>query len=132
MNKRLPIRTPAGNIWLDVKAIAAKRKLPLDLFRTVEKAEVTLEQHVGELLLEVKLRIAGKVIDEKEHYFPTDWWDAFRARWFKTALLRRIFGAPKWTRITMRAEANYPTIQVPNHKPFVQVTLKKETTKRDV
>lgn len=130
MNKRIPIRTPAGNIWLEVKAIVAKRKLPAHLFATLEKAEVTLIQHTGELLeLLVTVRIPGKIIDEKEHYYPSDWWDAFRARWFRSRPFKAVFGAPRFTRIMMRAEASYPTIQVPNHKPFVQVTLKKDQSK---
>lgn len=130
MNKRIPIRTPAGNVWLEVKAIVARRELPAHLFATLEKAEVTLTKHTGELLeLLVTVRIPGKILDEKEAIYPADWWQAFRARWFKTPIFLRLTGGPvRWERVTLRAEAAFPSIQVPNHKPFVQVTLKKEST----
>lgn len=129
MQKRLPIRTPAGNVWLDVKALVARRKLPPDLFATFERAEATLTQHVGELLLELSVRVPGKIIDEKEAIYPRDWWQAFRHRWFKTSLFLRLTGGPiRWERVTLRAEAAFPSLHVPNHKPFVQVTLKKENS----
>lgn len=127
--KRISIRTPAGHVFLDIKAMVAKRKLPDHLFATLEKAEVTLTKHVDELLLELVTRIPGKIIEEKEAIYPADWWQAFRFRWFKTTLFLRLTGGDvRWTRIHLRAEAMYPSLHVPNHKPFVQVTLKKETT----
>lgn len=129
MNRRLTIRTPAGHVFLDIRALVAKRKLPAHLFATLEKAEVTVTQHVEELLLQLVLRIPGKEVDHQEAIYPADWWQAFRARWFKTALFLRLSGGPiRWTRISLKADAAYPSLAVPNHKPFVQVTLKKETT----
>lgn len=126
--KRIPIKTPAGHVWLDVKAFVAKRKLPAHLFATLERAEVTVIQHGEDMLFQLALRVPGKEVEVQEALYPADWWSHFRHRWFKTRLFKAVFGAPRWERITLRAEAAYPSLHVPNHKPFVQVTLKKENT----
>ena len=125
--KRTPIHTPAGHVFLDVKKHVAWKRIPAEHLKTMERTELEsmLDRETGDLILQLTTRLPGKVFDHKEHYYPSDWWQAFKERWLKSALSQRIFGPVGYTMISMTAEASYPSIHVPNHKPFVQVTMKK-------
>ena len=119
--------TAAGHAMLDIKKHVAFKRIPAAFIKPMEKAELNtlLDRETGDLILQLSARIPGKVFDKKEHYYPADWWQAFKERWLKSALSRRVFGSPSYAMISMTAEASYPSIHVPNHKPFVQVTMKK-------
>jgi hypothetical protein len=125
--KRTPIRTASGHVFLDVKQHFASARISADLLKTMENAELqhTLDRATGDLLVKLVARIPGKVFDSKEHYYPSDWVQAFKERWLKSRLSKRVFGPVRYTLISMTAEASYPSIRVPNHNPFVQVTMKK-------
>ena len=125
---RTCIKTEAGHVFLDIKQITAKVAIPPHAFARMERAELTgfLEAETKKLILQLAARIPGKVFDHKEHYYPADWWQAFKERWLKSAVSKRVFGPVRYTLVTMTAEATYPSIHVPNHNPFVQVTMKKQ------
>jgi hypothetical protein len=126
--KRTPIHTPAGHVFLDVQKHFANAKLPAEFMQSLNQAELQakIDKMTGEMVVGICVRIPGKIFDVKEHYYPSDWWQAFKERWLKSRLSKRIFGAPRYTLIRMEASASYPSIRVPNHNPFVQVTMKKE------
>lgn len=127
--KRTPIQTPAGHVFLDVRAhkawIAVDPKMLAIKDRT--QVESFIDRETGNLILQLVARIPGKVFDSKDHYYPADWWQAFKERWLKSSLSKRVFGPVRYTLMHMEASASYPSIRVPNHNPFVQVTMKKET-----
>lgn len=122
------IHTPAGHVFLDIKKHFAANRIPAVLLKTMDKAQLTteLDKQTGDLVVKLTARLPGKIFDRKEHYYPADWWQAFKERWLKSALSKRVFGPVRYTLIAMQAEASYPSIHVPNHNPFVQVTLKKQ------
>lgn len=121
------IKTPAGHVFLDVKKHVARLHLPAAIVKPMERAELEtfLDRQSGDLIMQLSVRIPGKIFDRKEHYYPADWWQAFKERWLKSVLSKRVFGPVHYTLIVMQAEASYPSIAVPNHNPFVQVTIKK-------
>lgn len=127
--KRTPIHTPAGHVFLDVRKHSAWITIPQEAlkFRDRTDLESFIERETGHLILQLVARIPGKVFDSKDHYYPADWWQAFKERWLKSSLSKRVFGPVRYTLIHMEAAASYPSIRVPNHNPFVQVTMKKET-----
>jgi hypothetical protein len=122
------IKTPAGHVFLDVKRHFARARIPAELLKTMDRAalESYIDRATGDLVVGLVARIPSKVFDEKEHYYPADWWQAFKERWLRSRLSKRIFGPVRYTLIRMEASASYPSIHVPNHNPFVQVTLKKQ------
>jgi hypothetical protein len=121
------IHTPAGHVRLDIRRVMQRRGIPLELFKTMERAELMshIEYQAEQLFISVAARIAGKQFDQKLVSYPATWWDGFKlaclptfCRWFRHA--------PHMTVVKLEASAFYPSIQIPNHKPFVQVTMKKQ------
>jgi len=125
---RTSIHTPAGHVFLDVRLHTATQRIPEFLMSVMDKAQLfsEIDKRTGDLVLQLSARIPGKVFDRQEHYYPSDWWQAFKERWLKSALSKRVFGPVRYTLISMEASASYPSLSVPNHNPFVQVTLSKK------
>lgn len=120
------IYTPAGHALLDVRRICATQKIPAHLILAVEATEVEswVEKYTGDMILKTVTRIAGKRFDSKSVTYPETWFQGFLAGCLPT-FCRWARYSPKTTTVTMEADAMYPSIRIPNHKPFVQVTLKK-------
>jgi hypothetical protein len=121
------IHTPAGHVRLDIRRVFERRLIPLELFKTMERAELqTHIEHAAEsLFMSVSARIAGKKFDERIVSYPATWWDGFKLAHLPT-FCRILRHAPRMTVVRLEASAFYPSIQIPNHKPFVQVTMKKQ------
>jgi len=121
------IHTPAGHVRLDIRRVMESQQIDMKLLSVMERAEIdtTIRHETEKLLLRITVRIAGKQYDERIVSYPATWWDGFKLACLPT-LCRWFRHAPRMTVVRFEASAFYPSIQIPNHKPFVQVTMKKQ------
>ena len=126
--KHIPIITPSGHAMLNVRRICDTARIDPDIINTDNLTIVTqIEAETGALLVRLQHRLAGKVTDSKEAVYPANWWEAVKERWMPRRLRRRF--PIKQTVVTLEASAFYPSVRIPNHNPFVQVTINKTSGK---
>jgi hypothetical protein len=121
------IHTPAGHVRLDIRRVMESAQIDPALAPICNRAtyETEINKATGSLIVRVIARIAGKQYDEKIVSYPATWWDGFKLACLPT-FCRLLRHAPRMTVVRFAASAFYPSIQIPNHKPFVQVTMKKQ------
>ncbi len=59
---------------------------------------------------------AGKKVTFK---YPSDWWEAFKERWFSAWLLEKY--PVKYTHKEFQVKATYPDLVVQNHQPVMRL-----------
>ncbi len=120
----IPIITTAGHARLDVRRIETAERIALDAITGSVELQAKVDAAATTLAVKMIARIAGKQFDTKAVSYPATWWDGFKLACLPT-FCRWVGHEPKMHTEVMEASAFYPTVQIPNHKPFVQVTLRK-------
>jgi|GEM_PF-5409504 len=122
------LKTPAGHIRLDVRQFVGQRTIPKEHVTNMTNSELIAEikDETGDLVIQNILRVPGKEFDSKVVSYGTTWWDAWKIAHPRLAKLFRM-ERPRVTVASITANSFYPSLRVPNHKAFVQVTLGKRT-----
>lgn len=85
-------------------------------FAIAPRVDVSMAQDflTDQIAVRVIQEVWGEILDEVEHSYPADWWQAFKERWFPAWLLRRYPVKLKIMRLTARAV--YPEVSVPHER----------------
>jgi len=75
------------------------------------KTEWVLERAANSLVLSMAAKVLGETLDYRE--YPSDWWSAFKLRWFPKWVLKRF--PPNIT--ILETKALYPAISIPESIP---------------
>lgn len=80
--------------------------------------ELLIQKTVTDMLLALRQDVFAQKIEEVSHSYPSDWWQAFKARWFPNWLLRRYPVTTTTFRLT--ASALYPKIAFPDGTMYME------------
>ena len=86
---------------------------------TVDVEQVLQDQFVFRL----RGYLMGHKLPERKFSYPSDWWQAFKLRWFPAWALKRY--PVRYTVITVSANALYPDFKValPDQRHFIDVAV---------
>ncbi len=88
-----------------------------------EQPETKLIEHAeflsNEVVLQVIQCVWGKELERQEHEYPSNWWQAFKARWFPEWMLKQY--PAKMTRVVLVARELYPNVTFPESKPRIAI-----------
>lgn len=80
-------------------------------------------EHVDFMSNDVALRVVqkvwGKEAERQECEYPTDWWQAFKARWFPRWARDRY--PVRMVRVVMTARELYPGVSFPEKDPVIAI-----------
>lgn len=77
--------------------------------------EQVIHQSVGDLVLQLRACVAGERISEIN--YPSDWWQAFKQRWFPVWAQKR--WPVKWDRYQI--DLHYPHVPIAGGRPRIAV-----------
>ena len=63
-------------------------------------------------VVRIKQEVLGRELEQVEHTYPADWWQACKERWFPAWVLRR--WPVRWARVRLTAKELYPKISIPD------------------
>lgn len=93
-------------------------QVPLAMCSTLTKfgmatddIEVQAEWLGESLAVRIKDYILAQTLEEHKARYPSDWWQAFRERWFPRWALRR--WPVRHTTVELKAQALYPSLVLP-------------------
>jgi hypothetical protein len=80
------------------------------------RPDILAEFLTDSLIVSIRCLIYGEELDSHKFYYPADWWQAFRVRWFPKWWLRR--WPPKYREIDCHWKVLYPDFvpALPNEK----------------
>ena len=131
-----------GDWWLeptDAASVAWRRVIleqtPITARHTLAKYAMATDNikvcadWMGEsLAVQIKDYIFAQTLEEHKATYPSDWWQAFKERWFPKWVLRR--WPVRHTTVELKAQAIYPSLVLPKEPHVFRSTMAVVTDER--
>lgn len=108
-------------VQLEVKRFMAEQRFDYGSYLSNMSTESFYDQAAQMMVLRTLQRVASKKLDVKTVRFPSDWWQAFKRRFFPA--WAQLKWPVKYTEVTMEANAYMPDICIPDHDTFVEIMI---------
>ncbi len=91
----------------------------LELFGETPDIDAQEEYVYENILLRVKQCVWGREMQRQECRWPSNWWQAFKERWFPAWALKR--WPVQYMAYVLRARELYPDVAMPHRSPVVVI-----------